>query len=376
MGTEKGEVARTPGAEASRNDAACAGVNAETMFDSPDHTPPAPDGVAVEAAIRRAIDARRRDLVDVVGAGELTIALRWTSGGRPCVVKRMPPYPDMSSAERYMAVVRQHIADLEARGVRCVSNTMQAVTRADGSVVVIHCQPLLDVDSLADNVLRSRTPDAEDPLVTTLVDRIVAVVADGIPIDPQFANWCWFDGDLWQLDLSTPFIVDNGDIVYDTSGFQHEFPWLIRRTVYRELMKAAVKGSVDGQAALTFLRGLLLLPQLRVRAPRRGEQRGDRGDAERELRPPRRCVSEAHQASSSLRAPRSSGGLLASSSLAEPSSSAGTRYAPSSQRPRSTSLHDGEQKGKAGFFGVPSRGLTSRAQIGQTCRAREPMPAT
>jgi hypothetical protein len=250
MGTEKGEVARTPGAEASRNDAACAGVNAETMFDSPDHTPPAPDGVAVEAAIRRAIDARRRDLVDVVGAGELTIALRWTSGGRPCVVKRMPPYPDMSSAERYMAVVRQHIADLEARGVRCVSNTMQAVTRADGSVVVIHCQPLLDVDSLADNVLRSRTPDAEDPLVTTLVDRIVAVVADGIPIDPQFANWCWFDGDLWQLDLSTPFIVDNGDIVYDTSGFQHEFPWLIRRTVYRELMKAAVK-YVDVEYVLT-----------------------------------------------------------------------------------------------------------------------------
>ncbi|MFM8354506.1 MAG: DUF6206 family protein [Gammaproteobacteria bacterium] len=224
---------------------------AATAFDRPDHTPPVPDGVAIEAAIRRAIDEGRRDLVDIVGAGELTIALRWTSGEPPCVVKRMPPYPDRASAEKYMAVVRDNIARLEALGVRCVSNTMQFVERADGKLVVIHCQPLLDASTLADHVLPTRTPSADEPLVTTLVDRVVAAVSDGEPIDPQFANWCWFEDDLWLLDLSTPFVMEGKDIVYDTSGFQREFPWLIRRMIHRELMKLAVKYTNDVEYVLT-----------------------------------------------------------------------------------------------------------------------------
>ncbi|MFN8020380.1 MAG: DUF6206 family protein [Acidimicrobiales bacterium] len=220
-------------------------------FDRPDHTPPVPDGVAVEAAIRRAIDEGRRDLVDIVGAGELTIALRWTSGDRPCVVKRMPPYPDRATAEQYTDVVRANIERLEALGVRCVSNSMQLVERSDGKFVVIHCQPLLDAGTLADHVLRTRTPSADDPLVTTLVDRVVASVGNGEPIDPQFANWCWVDDDLWLLDLSTPFVMEGKDIVYDTSGFQREFPWLLRRLIYKELMKAAIHYTTDVEYVLT-----------------------------------------------------------------------------------------------------------------------------
>jgi hypothetical protein len=205
----------------------------------PDVQMPAPDVEAVEAAIRRAIDEGRRDLVDVIGAGELTIALRWEVDGVPCVVKRMPPFGGRALAEQYSAVVRRHIDDLTSRGVKCVATTLHTLDRADGTVIVYHCQPLLDLDGLADRLLRDRTPSADDPLVTTLVDRIVTLQRDGIPIDPQFANWYWFDGDLWQLDLSTPFMMDGDDLIYDTTGFEREYPWLIRRVVYRELMKAA-----------------------------------------------------------------------------------------------------------------------------------------
>lgn len=216
----------------------------------PDAAPPAPDVVAIESVIRRAIDERRRDLVDIVGSGEITIALRWAGGSEPCVVKRMPPIRDREHAEEYMAVVRRHIDELTAHGVRCVATTLHPLERADGTVVVYHCQPLLASDSLADNVLRTRTPDVADPLVTTLVDRVVGVIAAGVPIDPQFANWCWFDDDLWQLDLSSPFMVEHGDLIYDTSGFRREFPWAIRRVVYRELLKLA-KQYVDVQYVLT-----------------------------------------------------------------------------------------------------------------------------
>lgn len=216
----------------------------------PDVAMSAPDVAAVEAVIRRAIDERRRDLVDIVGAGELTIALRWEVDGIPCVVKRMPPYRTRAQVEQYVSVVRQHIDDLTSRGVQCVATTLHVLERDDGSFIAYHCQPLLDPDGLADRLLRTRTPSADDPLVSTLVDRVVALQNDGIPIDPQFANWYWFEGDLWQLDLSTPFMMDGDDMVYDTTGFQREFPWLIRRLVYRELMKAA-KQYTDVEYVLT-----------------------------------------------------------------------------------------------------------------------------
>ncbi len=207
----------------------------------PDVAPPAPDVAAIEMVVRRAIDDRRRDLVDIVGSGEITIALRWTGGAQPCVVKRMPPIRDRANAEEYMAVVRRHIDELTANGVRCVATTLHPLVRSDGTVVVYHCQPLLDAANLADQVLRGRAPSVEDALLTTLVDRVVGVIRAGVPIDPQFANWYWFDDDLWQLDLSSPFMVEDGDLIYDTSGFRREFPWAIRRLVYRELMKMAVR---------------------------------------------------------------------------------------------------------------------------------------
>lgn len=216
----------------------------------PDVGPPPPDVAAIEAVIRRAIDERRRDLVDIVGSGEITIALRWAGGAEPCVVKRMPPMRDRARAEEYMGVVRRHIAELGETGVRCVATSLHPLARADGKVVVYHCQPLLAADTLADNVLRTHTPDADDPLVTTLVDRTAGAIGAGVPVDAQFANWCWFDGDLWQLDLSSPFMIEDGDLIYDTSGYRREYPWAIRRLVYRELMKLA-RQYVDLEYVLT-----------------------------------------------------------------------------------------------------------------------------
>ena len=64
--------------------------------------------------------------------------------------------------------------------------------------------------------------------------------AAGFPLDSQFANWYWFENEPWQLDFSTPLMVDaNGDIRFDSTGFQREYPTVTRKLVYRELMKIA-----------------------------------------------------------------------------------------------------------------------------------------
>ncbi|MFN8023050.1 MAG: DUF6206 family protein [Acidimicrobiales bacterium] len=206
----------------------------------PDVAAPPPDVEAIEAVIRRAVDERRRDLVDIVGNGELSIALRWQGTAGPQVVKRVPPFPSAPAAQQYVDLVHRHIDELEAAGVRCVATTTHAHGRADGSVVVYHSQPMLHVPALADHVLRAAPAvDSSHPLVTSVLDRTAGSLGAGVPIDSQFANWYWFEGEPWQLDLTTPLYVVDGDVCFDTTGFVREYPWPVRRVVYRELMKIA-----------------------------------------------------------------------------------------------------------------------------------------
>lgn len=219
----------------------------------PDIEPPAPDVEAIEAVMRRAIDERRPELLHIIGNGELTIAIRWGDGESACVIKRVPPFPHRSAADEYCGLVRQSIADMTSRGVSCVATALHTLDRSDGSAVVYHCQPLLTPDLLADHILQRTQPDAELPLVTAVVDHVVRVVGDGVPMDSQFANWYWFEQHPWQLDLSTPLMMTpTGDICFDTTGFVREYPAVVRRVVYKELMKMA-PGFADVEWVLTDL---------------------------------------------------------------------------------------------------------------------------
>lgn len=206
----------------------------------PDGSLPVPDLEAIEAIVRRAIDQRRPDLLTVVGNGELTIAMRWAHDDLDLVVKRMPPFPTPVAADDYIALVQRHIDDLARHGIRCVTTDLHALPRPDGSVVVYHCQPLLTAAMLADQVLARDDVSPEHPIVTAVVDAVVRTVRGGVPVDAQFANWYWFADEVWQLDLSTPLYVDDrGDICFDSTGFQREYPAVLRRIVYKELMKVA-----------------------------------------------------------------------------------------------------------------------------------------
>lgn len=206
----------------------------------PDVHPVAPDVAEVEALMRRAIDGRRPDLLSIVGKGELTIAIRWGAGDEACVVKRVPPFPNRRAADQYCELVRDYLADLDRLGVRAVTTDLYTHDRTDGSAVVYHCQPLLDPDGLADHVLQRTAPDPTHPLVAAVIDAIALGNRNGVPIDGQFANWYWFEDEPWQLDFSTPLLLDQrGDIRFDVTGFLREYPVPVRRIVYKELMKVA-----------------------------------------------------------------------------------------------------------------------------------------
>ncbi|MEZ5410202.1 MAG: DUF6206 family protein [Acidimicrobiales bacterium] len=231
----------------------------------PDVIPASPDLAAVEAAIRSAVDRRRPDELDLIGNGEFSIAVHWRCDGTHWVMKRVPPFRSRAAADGYIALTRDYIATLRARGVRCVATDLAALTRPDGRTVVYHVQPLLDVEQLADQVLARDEPDPEHPLAVAVVDTVVAALrgpdgsgVNGVGLDAQFANWYHHDGEPWQLDFSTPLLLDPaGRIRFEAWGFLQEYPLPLRPLVYREVTALAPRYLDTGYVLTDVLVGLI-----------------------------------------------------------------------------------------------------------------------
>jgi hypothetical protein len=204
----------------------------------PDELIGLPDLDEVEAVVRRAIDERRSDLVDVIGNGEFSLAIRWPVTGGEVVVKRVPPFHTVAAADQYSEVTRRYIATIEASGVSCLKTELLQLPRHDGSAVVYHCQPLLAPGQLVSNVLHAATPSADHPAVAAVVEAIGKVVRPHVAFDGQVSNWAWHEGRVWYLDLSTPFLLDESDgLQFPFDGFELEYPWFIRPVLDHETRK-------------------------------------------------------------------------------------------------------------------------------------------
>jgi hypothetical protein len=233
---ESGDQAATPLARAS--EPVPAPESTPPAPARPDHLLGLPDLVEVEQVVRRAIDERRPELVDVIGNGEFTLAMRWPVAGGEVVLKRVPPFRTAEAATRYCTVTRDYITAIESAGVACVATELLQLDRPDGSAVVYHCQPLLEPGQLVSTVLRTETSAADHPVVSAVVGAIARVVRPHLAFDGQVSNWGWHDGRVWYLDLSTPFLLDEDDqLQFPDDAFDQEYPRFIRPLLARETRK-------------------------------------------------------------------------------------------------------------------------------------------
>lgn len=193
----------------------------------------------LESEVRRAIDDHEPDRLELVGQGEMSLALRW---GDDRVVKRVPPFANRRLADEYCGLVAGYVAALEERGVRCVATESFVLDRADRSAVVYLSQPHLNADGIGNNVLAGAEPSADHPLLIAVVDSIVAGIGAPLGVDGQVANWYWDGTEAWHLDFSTPFLLDGEGLPqFAPEGFMQEYPVVLRHLVKRELFKIAPK---------------------------------------------------------------------------------------------------------------------------------------
>lgn len=201
-----------------------------------------PDLEALEADVSQALATGDAGRLRLVGHGEISLVLGWPADDPIVACKRLPPFDDLDAFERYRDVVLEYVSQLRERGVPVVDTELLHIVRPDGRVAGFHVQPLLPREALAIEVLRATPCAGGHPLLESVVDTVARATTDRLGLDAQLSNWMWLDGEVWQLDLTTPFLLDAvGRPAFDLSPFLASLPAMVRPVIGREMTKLMLR---------------------------------------------------------------------------------------------------------------------------------------
>jgi Family of unknown function (DUF6206) len=195
-----------------------------------------PDLETLEADVSNALSTGDTSRLRLVGHGEISLVLGWPPDNPVVACKRLPPFSNFWAFEKYRDVVVRYIGELRHRGVRVVDTELHHLRRGDRRVTGFHVQPLLPPDALAIDLLRATSPADGHPLLEAVVDTVARATTERVGLDAQLSNWMWLDDEPWQLDLTTPFLLDDHRRpAFDLAPFLASLPAVVRPVVGREM---------------------------------------------------------------------------------------------------------------------------------------------
>jgi hypothetical protein len=179
--------------------------------------------------------------LDLRGFGVTSVVLAAPVGSPTAACKRVPPFRDRATYDRYRGVVLRNVEELSANGVHVVDTDVRLVEHG-GHLVGYVVQPLLPPACLGPEVLRAADPSPGHPLVRAMVDHVLAATTDRRGIDAQVGNWAVVDGQVQYLDVTTPFSVDeHGELEMELDVFLEAGPPVLRPMYRRELPTSIVR---------------------------------------------------------------------------------------------------------------------------------------
>ena len=222
-----------------------------------------------EERLEHALSSRSTEELDVIGYGEISVALRLSTRAGSYACKRLVPFEAESDADRAATLIHRYTERLEACGLDVVPTQTCVLTRPVG--FVLYCvQPLLPKRAIGPEFIRPLTADEARPHVERVFTLIRAAASPTLAPDGQLSNWS-FEGDrIRYLDVGTPFMRDeNGRELFDFRQQTRALPQPIRTLVNRFMLEGILDNyhSPRGQA-LDFLGNLIkerlgrLMPRL------------------------------------------------------------------------------------------------------------------
>ena len=184
----------------------------------------------VERAILAAFEARSIKGLNIVGLGELGLAVGWPPTYPLAVFKRQAPGPDLAAD---MARMQEFHNALKDAGAPVLPTDVRVITNDYGVEVPYLIQPIVARDKLAENVLAAAEPSSTHPILVSLRDTVAAVVRDdergGLSIDAQVTNFAWTGERVVSIDTTPPLLWkrESGPM-YDVGNYLTAVPWALR----------------------------------------------------------------------------------------------------------------------------------------------------
>ena len=213
---------------------------------------------AVDSALRTALRTGDHTGIDVLGYGEISTVVRWTTPGGSYACKRLPPFDDERRLEAYRAALDAYLLRLAERGVAVIETTLASFESDDGTLTAYCVQPVVDAESLAPRVLAAGSEDEARALFAAILDAVTGCVGQSCGLDAQLSNWAVRDSGLVYLDVTTPLMRDGADReVLDTDLFLASLPWALRWLVKRLMLRGILDTYYDVRAVVLDLLGNL-----------------------------------------------------------------------------------------------------------------------
>ena len=170
---------------------------------------------AFEERLGVALRTGETDGLDVIGYGEVTIAVKLSTAHGDFACKRLVPFSSRDAAERTVELIASYVDRLAASGIDVLETETPILDRPEGHVV--YCvQPLLEKGTLGPDFIRGRTDEEIAQHIRRIFELIRGSVTPSLAPDGQLSNWA-FEGDrLRYLDVGTPFLRDeSGHDLFD-----------------------------------------------------------------------------------------------------------------------------------------------------------------
>jgi hypothetical protein len=212
----------------------------------------------VEREVGVVLAARDPSALPLLGHGEISLVLGWPPDDPTVACKRLPPFRDREAFDAYARVVRRYVDELRDGGVHVVDTEVHHLARDDGRVVGFHVQPVLPAELLGSEILRHGDAAVAHSFLAAVADTVVRVTHDRLGVDAQVTNWVWIGGEPWQLDLTTPFLLDEQRRpAFDLAPFLAMLPATVRPLVRREMVSLMRRWTTPRGSLLDMTANLL-----------------------------------------------------------------------------------------------------------------------
>ncbi|MEM9037572.1 MAG: hypothetical protein AAGA99_14105 [Actinomycetota bacterium] len=210
----------------------------------------------LEDQVRQGLEERSFGDLQVMGFGELGVAIGLPADAPVAVAKRMPALPTRREMEEWFAYLDRYEA-LVAEHVAVAPTEKRTVPTDDGSRWAgFMIQPCYDRSVLVEHVLPDIEPTIDHPIVVAIRDAALSAVADGrCAIDAQFTNFVWIDETLISIDCGSPFLYHpDGSPDYEIGAYASSMPSLLRPVVVKMAERVAAQcGTPNGTLELAAL---------------------------------------------------------------------------------------------------------------------------